>query len=417
MTWVFEKELRPGQYEVVCASVPCTEYSLALTTRPRRLESADAVVQRTLTLIKFLNPTRWFIVNPRWGLLRTRPFMSQYDFLHVDYCMFNHEFGFNKPTRIWGDPSILQLSSRVCDGRCPSSVPGRTNQKSRHKERLGGNRMKATRNHKYRVPRELVHYLVRPRSPTSEVPTDCDAFAHCVLSPPTSAEPAREASEHHCIRLLRHHVWPRNAYRLNKVVTRAKHKQLVVRVQATTTNGQSRHLKLLVDTGAEANLIRPDLFILEMQPTKAPLSLVAANGQKLSGGGKEIDLELRMNIQGMSEQWTAKASFHDANIELDGILGFPWLRDNRLVIVSHQDALAWDEKEGMPLSVLQSVPAENCAQGAQGAQHGMQPRNISAVTTQPHVNVMRITHWTLFGGGDPTSVRTGDEEDDNRPVE
>ena len=36
--------LQPGQFQVIFASPPCTEYSQALTTRPRDLKTADSLV-------------------------------------------------------------------------------------------------------------------------------------------------------------------------------------------------------------------------------------------------------------------------------------------------------------------------------------------------------------------------------------
>ena len=50
------RSLKPGEFDVIFAAVPCTEYSMALTTRPRNLPLADAVVRRTLEVISFLRP-------------------------------------------------------------------------------------------------------------------------------------------------------------------------------------------------------------------------------------------------------------------------------------------------------------------------------------------------------------------------
>ena len=66
LNWDFTK-LKPGEFDVVFASVPCTEYSRALTTRDRNMQLADAVVQRTLEIIRHLKPKWWFIENPRGG--------------------------------------------------------------------------------------------------------------------------------------------------------------------------------------------------------------------------------------------------------------------------------------------------------------------------------------------------------------
>ena len=42
------RAFEPGHFEYVHASPPCTEYSRALTTRPRDLAAGDALVDRTL---------------------------------------------------------------------------------------------------------------------------------------------------------------------------------------------------------------------------------------------------------------------------------------------------------------------------------------------------------------------------------
>ena len=77
--------MKPGGFDVIFASVPCTEYSMALTTRPRDLQKADAVVERTLEVIQFLKPRKWFIENPRGGLLSNRPVIFDYPRVDVDY--------------------------------------------------------------------------------------------------------------------------------------------------------------------------------------------------------------------------------------------------------------------------------------------------------------------------------------------
>ena len=65
-----------GHFDMVWASPVCTEYSRALTTRPRRLLE-DALVLSALEIIAHFDPLMWVIENPATGLLKTRPFMER----------------------------------------------------------------------------------------------------------------------------------------------------------------------------------------------------------------------------------------------------------------------------------------------------------------------------------------------------
>ena len=66
----------PGHFDMVWASPVCTEYSRALTMRPRRLEEGDVLVLRALEIMAHFDPLMWVIENPATGLLKTRPFMG-----------------------------------------------------------------------------------------------------------------------------------------------------------------------------------------------------------------------------------------------------------------------------------------------------------------------------------------------------
>ena len=63
----------PGHFDMVWASPVCTEYSRALTTRPRRILEGDALVLSALEIIAHFDPLMWVIENPATGLLKTRP--------------------------------------------------------------------------------------------------------------------------------------------------------------------------------------------------------------------------------------------------------------------------------------------------------------------------------------------------------
>ena len=56
-----------GSFEVIWASPPCEQFSRARTTAPRELERADALVKKTLEVIRWFKPGMWFLENPGMG--------------------------------------------------------------------------------------------------------------------------------------------------------------------------------------------------------------------------------------------------------------------------------------------------------------------------------------------------------------
>ena len=77
--------LQPGQLQVIYAPPLCTEYSQALTTRPRDLKAADAVLWRTLKSIRHFRPAKWLMENPRGGRLPQHMGDKEYPLVDVDY--------------------------------------------------------------------------------------------------------------------------------------------------------------------------------------------------------------------------------------------------------------------------------------------------------------------------------------------
>ena len=70
---LFKNAETPG--DMVWASPVCTEYSRALTTRPRRLLEGDALVLSALEIIAHFDPLMWIVENPAtlWTNMRWRP--------------------------------------------------------------------------------------------------------------------------------------------------------------------------------------------------------------------------------------------------------------------------------------------------------------------------------------------------------
>ena len=99
LLWDFRAAFSPGYFQFIWASPVCTEYSRALTTRPRRLLEGDALVLRTIEVIAYFEPVMWAIENPATGLLKTRSFMEHLPWLDVTYCQYGTPY--RKQTRLW----------------------------------------------------------------------------------------------------------------------------------------------------------------------------------------------------------------------------------------------------------------------------------------------------------------------------
>ena len=90
--------------------------------------------------------------KPPHGYLTKRPYMANIPYVDVDYCQFA-DWGYQKPTRIWGDESIKDLTSKCCDMETCPNVIIRPNGRKGHPEKLGGPEMRASRNLTFRDPK------------------------------------------------------------------------------------------------------------------------------------------------------------------------------------------------------------------------------------------------------------------------
>ena len=133
--------------------------------------------------------------------------------------------------------------------------------------------------------------------------------------------------------------------------------QLVMLLQIYTPNGGSKALKALIDTGAEASLVRRGLFSDSLfGRAHKPIQLVAANGQHLGGGQKTIRLGVGFtpNENGtLYDEVRFDALCYEADINVDLILSYPWMRENKIGIFPHHRALVMDEPRLMLLYGLQ----------------------------------------------------------------
>lgn len=123
-----------GYFDVIWASPPCTEYSHVLyakRNRIRDISGANAIVLKTIEIIEYFQPKKWFIENPQTGFLKHQEFMQGIPYVDVDYCKYG--FQYRKRTRIWTN---VTYSGKLCDKQCGSYVNGH------HKISTGNSRFK-----------------------------------------------------------------------------------------------------------------------------------------------------------------------------------------------------------------------------------------------------------------------------------
>ena len=148
-----------GYFDLIWASPPCTEYSIAKTTGTRQIAQANKIVPRTLEIIEYLEPT-WFIIeNPQTGLLKNQSFMSNLPFDDIDYCKYG--LTYRKRTRLWNN--LLNWTPRpLCRKDCGSMTQDGRRHKDTAQRMPSGkkadweNNRIISREELYTVPSELV---------------------------------------------------------------------------------------------------------------------------------------------------------------------------------------------------------------------------------------------------------------------
>ena len=159
MDWNY-REYEPKHFDVIWASPPCTEYSIAKTTGCRDLVLANSIVKRTLEIIEYFEPTYWLLENPQTGLLKKQDFMFNLSYNDVDYCKYSMPY--RKRTRLWNN--LNNWTPRpLCKKDCGSMNGNRHMQTAQRmpsgrREDWVGHQF--TREELYRVPVELVKEIL-----------------------------------------------------------------------------------------------------------------------------------------------------------------------------------------------------------------------------------------------------------------
>lgn len=162
LTWDY-RVFPPGHFHTIWASPPCTEFSCLNHSRPSKtpnLALADSIVKRTIEIIEYYRPERFFIENPQTGSLKDRPYMDGIPFVDMDYCQFS-DWGYRKRTRFWTNANV---PDRLCiPATCSNMIGGR------HKKALGngeydefwirGTTKGARQAQRYAIPADLIRAL------------------------------------------------------------------------------------------------------------------------------------------------------------------------------------------------------------------------------------------------------------------
>lgn len=103
-----------GEYDVIWASPPCTTFSVQSLGRhwtrdhkPKTDKAAEGllILERTVEIIKELNPKYFFIENPM-GKMRRMSILDEFERAEVTYCQYN-------------DPHVEKLIWNMTDKKCP----------------------------------------------------------------------------------------------------------------------------------------------------------------------------------------------------------------------------------------------------------------------------------------------------------
>lgn len=119
---------------------------------------------------------------------------------------------------------------------------------------------------------------------------------------------------------------------------------LTVRAGALFKNGQFLSLNVLIDTGAEINIIRrglvsPDCF----QLAQVPVRFLTASGAVLEGGQYDVGCTLKLDGRTTDTKLPGCANFsttfYEADIKIDAILSLKWLSTYNVDVRSLQHGI------------------------------------------------------------------------------
>jgi hypothetical protein len=132
--------------------------------------------------------------------------------------------------------------------------------------------------------------------------------------------------------------------------------QLVVPI-TIPLKGKRVTLKVLIDTGAQTNLVRIGVLPTNLfHKSSKPLRLMTANNSLMAGGVREVRLDMIFFVGQQKSRLRAK--FYEADIKVDAIIGYPWLKEHGIVVCAREGCLGVPDIHNIIRYMSSNVPVE-----------------------------------------------------------
>ena len=99
-----------------------------------------------------------------------------------------------------------------------------------------------------------------------------------------------------------------------------------------SSKGEERYPQILIDTGAQPNLVRKGLFPSYLfHSSMKPLQLRAANQKRIHGGKEVVPLTFTFHNSSLGKDLHFKGLFYEADIPVDIICSNGWMGENKII--------------------------------------------------------------------------------------
>lgn len=176
-------------------------------------------------------------------------------------------------------------------------------------------------------------------------------------------------------------------------------RRLVIQCEAELPDGRSVEFQALVDTGAEINVIRPDLIPVEFtNPLERPWNLTAANQQPIQGGSREARVILYIKgtdvDTGKAQGLKIPTTFLLAEVgHLQAIVSYEWLANHNFLVNGKRHGICYQGEHSNDMVWIpgvKTIPDE----GAVAIVNTSQPRSGANLPSTP-----QASHASPAGAG------------------